>query len=82
MQINPTFEKIVKQHQNPSFLSEISLNRAKYRTWQLVTVSPVWDNVKLAKMGSGQVSKSSFSDGPSFMIIDVEAVARAVLHCP
>ena len=51
MQINPTFEKIVKQHQNPSFLSEISLNRAKYRTWQLVTVSPVWDNVKLAKNG-------------------------------
>ena len=51
MQINPTFKKIVKQHQNPSFLSEIGLNRTKCRTWQLVTVSPVWGNVKLAKNG-------------------------------
>ena len=48
----------------------------------MVTVSPVWDTVELAKMGSDQVSKSSFSYGPNFMIIDVEAVVRAVLRCP
>ena len=68
--------KVVKQHQNPFFV------RNGPKPYQVVTVSPVWDTVKFAKTGSDQVSKSSFSDGPSFMIIGVEAVARAVLRCP